>query len=132
MTAPSFATRQTSDIREFLVVRIVRGGLPAAILPRMLGYAFPWTRNGVHAIIMYDRIETAAVSEASSVDKILGSALAHEVGHVLLRSEQHSQSGVMKAVWSRADYQRLAVRQLEFLPYQAVMLREEVRRRARL
>jgi hypothetical protein len=45
MTAPIFALRQTPDIREFLVVRIVRGGLPAAILPRMLGYAFPWTKR---------------------------------------------------------------------------------------
>ena len=41
MTAPSFATRQTPDIREFLVVRIVRGGLPAAILPRMLWVCIP-------------------------------------------------------------------------------------------
>jgi hypothetical protein len=48
--------------------------------------------------ILYDRIETAALAVAPSVTKILGNALAHEIGHVLLRSEQHSQSGIMKAV----------------------------------
>ena len=98
----------------------------------MMGFALPSARNGVHVTILYDRIETAALSVAPSVTKILGNALAHEIGHVLLRSEQHSESGIMKAVWSRADYQHLAVRPLEFLPREAVVLREEVSRRARL
>jgi hypothetical protein len=46
MTAPTLATHQTPDVREFVVVRIVRGGLPATVLPRMLGYSFPWARDG--------------------------------------------------------------------------------------
>ena len=130
MTAPTLG--QTPDVREFLVARIVRGGLPATVLPRMLGYSFPWALNGVHVTIMYDRIEMAAMSVAPSLARILGSALAHEVGHVLLSSEQHSQSGVMKAVWSRVDYQHLAAHQLEFLPHEAAILRDEVSRRAGL
>jgi hypothetical protein len=80
--------------------------------------------------MFYDRIEEVALSVPPGVARILGNALAHELGHVLLGSAQHSQNGIMKAVWSKADYRYLAARPLEFLPHEAVVLREEVSRRA--
>jgi hypothetical protein len=130
MTSGTVPTDLLRDDRPFVVVRMVRG-VPAIALPRALGFALPWAQNGVHVTVFYDRIEDLALSVPAGAAKILGNALAHEIGHVLLRSEQHSLNGVMKAVWSRADYRHLAARQLEFLPNQAVALREEVSRRAR-
>jgi hypothetical protein len=131
MTRRPVATDGSRDDRAFVVVRIVRG-FPATALPRALGFALPFAQNGVHVTVFYDRIEEVALSVPPGVARILGDALAHEIGHVLLGSEQHSQNGIMKAVWSRADYQHLAARQFEFLPRDAVVLREEVSRRARL
>jgi hypothetical protein len=131
MTSRSVATDRLRDDRAFVVVRMVRG-VPATALPRALGFALPWAQNGVHVTMFYDRIEEVALSDPPGAAKILGNALAHEIGHVLLGSERHSRNGIMKAVWTRADYQHLAVRQLEFLPREAVVLREEVSRRARL
>jgi len=32
--------------------------------------------------------------------------VAHELGHVLLHSAEHEDSGLMKAVWSKSDWQR--------------------------
>ena len=119
------------DERGFLVVRFVRG-FPASVLPGALGFALPSAQSGGHVCLFSDRIETVALSVAPSAAKILGSALAHEIGHVLLGSQQHSQDGIMKAVWTRADYQYLAARQLEFQPREAGVLREEVSRRAKL
>lgn len=130
MTSRTVATDRLRDDRAFVVVRMVRG-VPATALPRALGFALPWAQNGVHVTMFYDRIEEVALSVPPCAAKILGNALAHEIGHVLLGSEQHSRNGVMKAVWSRADYQHLAARQLEFLPREVVVLREEVSRRAR-
>jgi hypothetical protein len=129
MTCRTVATEGHRDDRAFVVVRVVRG-VPATALPRALGFALPWAQNGVHVTMFYDRIEEVALSVPPGVARILGNALAHELGHVLLGSAQHSQNGIMKAVWSKADYRYLAARPLEFLPHEAVVLREEVSRRA--
>jgi hypothetical protein len=119
------------DDRGFLVVRFVRG-LPASVLPGALGVSRPSAQIGGHVNVFYDRIEAVARTVQPGAVKILGSALAHEIGHVLLGSEQHSLNGIMKGVWTRADYQHLATRPLEFQSHEADVLREEVSRRAQL
>ena len=43
-----------------------------------------------------------------------GLALAHEIGHVLLQSVAHSQAGIMKSPWTKADIQHAAARLSEF------------------
>ena len=131
MTPRPVATDGSRDGRAFVVVRVVRG-FPAGAVPRALGFALPFAQNGVHVTVFYDRIEEVALSVTPSVARILGDALAHELGHVLLGSGQHSQAGIMKAVWSKADYRHLAACPLEFLPPEAIVLREEVSRRAAL
>jgi hypothetical protein len=51
---------------------------------------------------------------------------------VLLRSEKHSQTGIMKAVWSNTDYARLAAGSLYFAPREAAVVRKEALRRTML
>jgi hypothetical protein len=84
----------------------------------------------VHATIFYDRIERIAQTVPPSVEQILGNAMAHEIGHVLLGSPEHSGNGIMKGVWSHADYRHLTSRPLEFLPDEAARIREAVSSRA--
>jgi hypothetical protein len=45
---------------------------------------------------------------------VLGLAMAREIGHVLLRSVGHSQAGIMKSPWTKADIQHAAARLSEF------------------
>jgi hypothetical protein len=129
--APSMRIGAGYDTREFLVVRLVRG-FPDSIKPSALGFSLPGSRHGAHVTIFYNRIERVSPLVPATVHKILGNALAHEIGHVLLGSEEHAESGVMKALWSRADYQRMAVRFLEFGECEARLMRNEVSRRAML
>lgn len=131
LTATADRTSRRLDDRGFLVVRFVRD-VPATVLPRALGLALPSARFGGHVTLFCDRIEAIALSVPPSAVRILGSALAHEIGHVLLGSGQHSHEGIMKAVWTRADYQHLAARELEFQRPETGVLREEVSRRAKL
>lgn len=119
---------QKSDDRDFLVVRMVRG-FPAEVLPKMLGFSLPSARKGVHATVFYDRVERVNFGSPAPPETVLGSVLAHEIGHVLLRSGEHTSGGIMKAVWNRGDYQRMAEGTPEFQLDQAVAMREEVRRR---
>jgi hypothetical protein len=127
--AISMSAQHKPDSRNFLVVRVVRG-FPADIRPNALGFSLPAAHSGVHVTMFYDRIENVSLVVPGTVQKILGNALAHEIGHVLLGSGEHSRRGIMKEIWTRADYQRLAVRSLEFEPREALAMLKEVSRRA--
>lgn len=75
--------------------------------------------NGVPepAIVLYPRAIAALLSATPGtfavnaegvlrdfiVGRVLGRALAHEVGHFLLRSQQHSSAGLMRALQPAAD-----------------------------
>jgi hypothetical protein len=66
------------------------------------------------------------MSTASYV--ILGHAIAHEIGHVLLGSSEHSSSGLMRAQWNQANWHLASAGLLTFLPEQTERMREEVSR----
>ena len=85
--------------RQYLVVRIMRRTPATTTFRGALGFALPVAQNGAHVSIFYDRVEALArcVSAASYV--ILGHAMAHEIGHVLLSSSGHSSAGLMQARW---------------------------------
>lgn len=122
MTAIAF---RQPDERPYLVVRFMRR-TPATVFPGALGYSLPFAHRGAHVLIFYDRVEklTHRVNTATYV--ILGHAMAHELGHVLLRSSEHSNGGLMQACWTPASWHLASAGLLGFE-------REEVRRmRARL
>ncbi|MBM3819656.1 MAG: hypothetical protein FJW14_11690 [Acidimicrobiia bacterium] len=90
--------------RTELSVRIVR--LPpkpghAGILP--LGYSLVDTkaRSGALATIYADRIAGLAVNCNIDFGLLLGRAVAHEIGHLLLGTPEHADKGLMRALWSR-------------------------------
>ena len=51
--------------------------------------------------------------------EILGSVMAHEMGHLLLGSNAHAISGIMRAHWESGELRRIAMGTLVFLPEQA-------------
>jgi hypothetical protein len=67
-----------------------------------LGDAFvdPVLKSGSMATIYVDRVE--ALSHAVDVDRglLLGRAVAHELGHLLLGTPLHSGFGLMRGYWS--------------------------------
>src|SRR5579859_6418575 len=60
---------------------------------------------------------------------ILGCVMAHEIGHLLLGSNSHSDSGVMRATWERDDMLPRFMGRRLFTPAQAKLIRAEVGRR---
>ena len=45
---------------------------------------------------------------------MLAHAIAHEIVHIVTRSDGHSQTGLMKIHWDSADLNRIEVYELEF------------------
>ncbi|MBV8572960.1 MAG: hypothetical protein JO319_20245 [Acidobacteriaceae bacterium] len=81
----SAANLLPSDEHPCLVVKITQE-LPPGVYPRALGFAFPGARFGIDVELVYRRIKSQADTDGSGVDVVLAYAMAHEIGHVLLRS----------------------------------------------
>lgn len=112
-----------------LVIRIVRSGGPVpGRTPLVLGEAFVDTRQrtGVLATVFADRVELlAGLSETDSA-LLLGRAIAHEVGHLLLGSNAHSLRGLMRAQWTPADIRRHARTDWELTRDDAAAIRKRL------
>jgi len=55
---------------------------------------------GGTAFVLFDRVEDSASSHHVSISRILGQVIAHELGHLLLPVNSHSERGIMSAVWN--------------------------------
>jgi hypothetical protein len=64
----------------------------------VMGFAF---KGGNMAYVFYTRVKDFAQQRQISVAKILGHALAHEMGHLLMPQRRHSLSGIMRTNWDR-------------------------------
>jgi len=96
---------QVSDCNEpaaasFLDLRLVPA-CPATIAQfgsQTLGIAAQ-AQEGTRAAagVFYDRVQKLARGDAASTAMILGHAMAHELGHLLLGTNSHSPVGLMRA-----------------------------------
>jgi len=80
----------------------------------VLGAAIPRRPGAGTAWVFYRRVEREADRHGVAVAPVLACAVAHELGHLLQRSPQHTANGVMRKAWSRRDYIRAAGGRLEF------------------
>lgn len=55
--------------------------------------------HGGMAFVLFDRVEENATKHHASISRILGKVIAHEVGHILLPLNSHSERGIMRGVW---------------------------------
>ena len=56
--------------------------------------------EGRLATVYANRVERLAHAASVEVARLLGYAIAHELGHLLLATAAHSRHGLMRAVWS--------------------------------
>jgi len=90
---------------------------PANLLPGALGSALPF--EGVHIRVFYDRIRSDVVPRSV----LLAHVLVHEIAHILQKTDQHSESGVMKAVWTHRDRVQMRIEALPFTPQDIALIR---------
>jgi hypothetical protein len=114
-----------TELRNYLVLTIERGE-PDQVFPGALGFALPHARFGANATILYDRLERLYEVGGISKSHLLAYVLAHEAGHVLLGSCEHSLSGLMKAHWSHSDLQSADRGAMQFTRAQRLVIRERL------
>ena len=85
-----------------IVVKIVREDTTRhlKVPSSALGAAFrsDKTSMGTIAYVFYDRVDDAATKRRLDTARVLGAAVAHELGHLLLPYGRHSHTGLMERV----------------------------------
>jgi hypothetical protein len=73
------------------------------------------------------------IARASGVDfaTLLGRAIAHEIGHLLLGHSQHSRDGLMRAFWSQDEIRGIRTASWQFSEAEAAQMRQGLAARAR-
>ena len=86
--------------------------------------------NSTYATVFRERV-LAALDPAGPCTEaaLLGHAIAHELGHLLLGTSSHTPAGLMAGRWHATDLDHAASGWLQFSPAEAARMRAETIRR---
>jgi hypothetical protein len=70
--------------------------------------------------VFWDRLPPQ--NETEGMAGILAHVLVHEITHILQGVRRHSESGVMKAGWARAEYNEMAFQPLPFTKTNVILI----------
>lgn len=109
---------------QILTLRIHKA--PPGVPATALGFSLPCAVNTLSITVFADRIETVARHTTAAYYRVLAHVISHELGHVLLRSGEHAEAGIMRARWDRADWLRACAATLEFTAEQRERMTREL------
>ena len=101
-----------------LIVIQISTGAPTERFPGALAYARV-AENTVE--VFFNRIADTVPSV--HIPTVLGYVLAHETAHILEGVGRHSDEGLMKAIWSSRDFERMFWGSLQFTPEDVQLIR---------
>ncbi len=106
--------------------------LPAPVLDKFQDSVFGFAVHPVLASVYYEFASRRARSDDAEFELpiILGCVMAHELGHLLLGSNSHSDKGIMLPRWEVNQVRQLMMGRLLFTPDQSNLMRLEARARA--
>jgi hypothetical protein len=86
-----FAVRVLSDITQ---------RRPDRPVPDVLGFAVISPEHvGILATVLFQRVCDLAERSRIATTSLLARVMAHEVGHLVIGSNEHARTGIMRAVW---------------------------------
>jgi hypothetical protein len=77
----------------------------------------------VLATVFADRAVSVARNARVDAGRVLGYAIAHEIGHLLLNDPHHSNAGLMRAIWSQMELRQNRTADWRFLSDEAAAMR---------
>jgi hypothetical protein len=123
----SSAVCATPPTSQELVIRLVRStsgtlGMGHAAL----GYSLidAETSTGTIGTVFIDRVEQLANSVTLETATLMGRAIAHEIGHLILGSNQHSDAGLMREIWTVEQLRKNRTVDWVFLPAEGERMRQ--------
>jgi hypothetical protein len=109
-----------------IVLRLQKTGQADGSKFVSMGFSLVRTPDAVPflATVYVDRVESVARGAGIDARRVLGLAIAHEIGHVLLNSNTHAASGLMRADWSRKELRCKDAAAWRFLDADAAHIRD--------
>jgi hypothetical protein len=98
--------------------------LPGRSLQLGVAVINPVTLSGEMATIFQEEVRAVARRSGVNDAKLLGRAVAHEVGHLLLRAREHSATGIMRGAWSLEELTTDRPEDWQFAPTDRERLRQ--------
>jgi hypothetical protein len=117
-----------------LSIRIVRSAAPLrhyGALPLGDAMIDRRTGTGVLATIYIDRVAWLAHEAGADRRSLLGRAIAHELGHLMLATTTHGPVGLMRAFWSQNEVRRGQTSDWSFAPAELAAMRSRAEARER-
>jgi hypothetical protein len=78
---------------------------------------------GSYCYVFQERLDELAAATHISPARLLGHAMAHEIGHLLKGSDSHSPQGLMSEHWHANELQAAAMESLNFTAEDASLMR---------
>lgn len=88
-------------------------------------------RSGVLMTVDVFPVRAIALRASTSISTLLGRAIAHEIGHLLLGSADHPRLGLMRALWSHDELRGLKPAHWGFSAREATRMRLTLRGKSR-
>ena len=85
--------------------------------------------RGRLAFVLINRVNQIADGYSTARSIVLGTAMAHELGHLLI-SKEHTQTGIMKAYFNQSDFRKARQGELRLTSEQARLIRHSISDRA--
>ena len=97
---------------------------PESATPGALASAQLLGSSGPEITVYNDRVRRFLADHPSLTAVAAGYVLAHELAHVMQGIARHSDSGILKARWSREDYKEMTIHKLAFTSSDAVLIHQ--------
>jgi hypothetical protein len=107
------STTRTDSSHPAFGIRTVEHA-PQSATPGALAAAQLLDNSGTEITVYRDRVRRFLADHPSLPAVAAGYVLAHELAHVMQGIPRHSDSGILKAHWSREDYQEMTFHKLAF------------------
>ena len=121
-------TEPLNEGREFLVRLMEDGGGGTSAERLTLGISMLDRQRQSGVLITVDPRLVRTIAEGTSSDRgvLLGRAIAHELGHLLLGRANHARFGLMRGYWSRDELLRARAADWQFTGSEEAQMRRDV------
>ena len=101
------------------------GTAPATLPPGARASAYPFQPTGTRITVYQDRL-ASPMQDHNRAAAMLGHVLAHEIGHVLLGHNGHSQEGLMKPYWTSLEQGSMRCKLISFTAGEGEIIRRRL------
>lgn len=121
--------RQSAD--DLFCVQVLlrpRNAVSAPGKRRVMGMALASDHRRAVLSVYFDAVTDVASRYGVPLGQVLGIALAHEMGHVMLPPPSHAANGIMQPSWEGDDLRHVIGGNLSFTSNQAAAMRDRLTR----